>query len=154
MAEAARRGNLRQEYAEQRGLVPYGRGDVVTHTRGAQAEAAVAQWLGVGLDPDWTLDGDRSRHADVGIYHVRSSLHGGEYVWRGDRDYAGTYIFAATAHAPVIWLTGWLRSEECREYAIPGMLGDRPCMYVSLMVLHQLPVSGHHETITDTRAAA
>jgi hypothetical protein len=131
---------MRQEAAERRGLHPFGLGNATTHIRGCKAEAAVAQYLGIDVPEDWTLEGDRARRHDVGGYHVRSSYHGSAFVMR-DHDYTvGNWIFCATIHSPVILLTGWLAGEEWKQYTEPGYIGGKKCSYISAAKLRQIPI--------------
>ena len=124
MLASETRGQLRQNYGEEQRLNPVGHASILSHTCGAMLEQATANFLGIEVPDDWTLQGDRSRGGDLLLpdgtkIHCRSSMSG-RYWWRPWDSQTGVWVFGTVEHAPLIMLTGWLYAKECGKLTVPG----------------------------------
>lgn len=139
--DASQRGTNRQNYATERKLQGYMFSSTTTHIRGCLAEAAVAQFLGIELDPDWTLAADWRRKCDIpGGFHVRSSRNGDAFMWKPGKDYpSGIWFFCATRESPVITIAGFLRGSECKELVEPRVWQDQTYHVIPASKLRPLP---------------
>lgn len=121
-AAAHERGELRWRAARERGFRPKGYGTRATNVLGCQGEAAVAQWAGVKLDPDWSWEADKRRGYDVAGYQVRCRSRAGMglNLHRGD---SGRFLLVLGHEAPVMWLAGTIDAAAGFRLAVPRRSG-------------------------------
>jgi hypothetical protein len=137
-----KRGNQRQQHAEERGFKPYGYGGAELHFRGYAAEMAFSKYLGVPMPSGWDWKSDISRGYDVGGWHVRSRSKPDGTLLVKPRDPDGNYVLILTHQLPVLYVAGWTTAERARKLGLNEYIGDRPIKAVAQHLLFPFPNVG------------
>lgn len=154
MVHCRKRGNQRQQEAEERGFKPYGYGSAELHFRGYAAELAFSKYLGAQMPTGWDWESDVRRGFDVAGWHVRSrSKPDGKLIVK-PRDPDGNYVLVLTHQIPVLHIAGWTTAERARRLGLNEYLGDRPIKVVSQNLLYPFPNVGGSFYRRECREAA